>query len=234
MGNLKPERAYSLLRARLRKIRDDGAGRALRSWARLLPLLVLSALVLWFAVSGGGNHPASAAVTNRGFETGNLSGWTQGTVTEEGVTVVGNDTIAAGVVASPLEGNYMARLGKSEPSSGEYQPMGPNELYQDFTITENALRFAYNIWTYDYTGYDEFRWEVRLTDTDTVIGTFQTKAWGTDGDTSRKTSGWQVVEVNTSGYQGDSARLSFSARGGLLPKVSTVHNDSPAGSIRTV
>jgi len=213
MDNRKPERAYSLLRARLRKIRDDGAGGVLRSRARLLPLMLLSALALWLVVSGVGSHPASAAVTNRGFETGNLSGWSQGAVTEEGMTVVGNDTIAAGVVASPLEGNYMARLGESEPSYDKTQPMGPNELYQDFTITENALRFAYNIWTYDYTGYDEFRWEVRLTDTDTVIGTFQTKAWGTDGDTSRKTSGWQVVEVNTSGYQGDSARLSFSARG---------------------
>jgi len=212
MGNLKPERAYSLLRARLRKIRDDGAGGVLRSRARLLPLLVLSALVLWFAVSGVGSHPAAAAVTNRGFEEGDLTGWSTGVVTET-VTVVGNDTIAPGVVASPLEGNYMARLGKSEPSADEDQPMGPNELYQDFTITENALRFAYNIWTYDYTGFDEFRWEVRLTDTDTVIGTFQTQAWGTSGDTSRKTSGWQVVEVNTAAYQGDSARLSFSARG---------------------
>jgi hypothetical protein len=91
--------------------------------------------------------------------------------------------------------------------------MGPNELYQDFTITENALRFAYNIWTYDYTGYDEFSWEVRLTDTDSVIGTFQTQAWGLSGDTSRKTSAWQLVEVDTSGYQGRPARVSFSARG---------------------
>ena len=214
MGNLKPERASSLLRARLRKIRDDGASGALRSWARLLPLLFLSALVLWFVVSGVGSHPASAAVTNRGFETGNLTGWSTGTVTQS-VTVVGSDTINAGegVVATPLEGNYMARLGEPEPTAGEYQPMGPNELYQDFTITENALRFAYNIWTYDYTGYDEFSWEVRLTDTDSVIGTFQTQAWGLSGDTSRKTSAWQLVEVDTSGYQGRPARVSFSARG---------------------
>ncbi|MCJ7510620.1 MAG: carboxypeptidase-like regulatory domain-containing protein [Dehalococcoidia bacterium] len=212
MGNLKPERASSLLRARLRKIRDDGAGGALRSWARLLPLLFLSALALWFAVSGVGSHLASAAVTNRGFETGNLNGWSTGTVSES-VTVVGNDTIASGVVASPLEGNYMARLGESEPSADESQPMGPNELYQDFTITENALRFAYNIWTYDYTGYDEFSWEVRLTDTDTVIGTDQTQAWGLEDDISRKTSGWRIVQINTSGYQGQSVRVSFSARG---------------------
>jgi hypothetical protein len=212
MDNGKPEPTSSPLRASLRKIRDDGAGGVLRSWSRLLPLLFLSALVLGFVVSGVGSHPASAAVTNRGFETGDLTGWTQGTVTES-VTVMGSDTMAAGVVVTPLEGNYIARLGEAEPSAGESQPMGPNELYQDFTITENALRFAYNIWTYDYTGFDEFRWEVRLTDTDTVIGTDQTQAWGLNGDTSRKTSGWQVVQINTAGYQGRPARLFFSARG---------------------
>ena len=178
----------------------------------LLAVPFLFVLALWFVVSGVGSHSASAAVTNRGFESGNLTGWSTGTVTEE-VKVVGDDTIASGVVATPLEGDYMARLGKSEPSADESQPMGPNELYQDFTITENKLRFAYNIWTYDYTGFDEFSWEVRLTDTDTVIGSYQTEAWGLSGDTSRKTSGWQVVEIDTAAYQGRTAHLSFSARG---------------------
>ncbi len=214
MGNRKPERTSSLLLASLRGNRDDGAGGVLRPWTHLLPLLFLSVLALWLIVSGVGSHPASAAVTNRGFEAGDLTGWSTGTVTES-VTVVGDDTINAddGVVATPLEGEYMARLGSPQPTAGESQPQGPNELYQDFTISENALRFAYNIWTYDYTGYDEFRWEVRLTDTDTLLGSFRIEAWGEDGDISRKTSAWQVVEVDTSGYQGRPARLSFSGRG---------------------
>jgi hypothetical protein len=214
MGNRKSEPTSSLLLTSLRRIRDNRAGGVLRPRARLLALLFLSALAVWFVVSGIASHPASAAVTNRGFETGDLTGWSTGTITES-VAVVGSDTINAddGVVAVPLEGDYMARLGNPQPSAGENQPMGPNELYQSFTISENVVRFAYNIWTYDYTGYDEFRWEVRLTDSDTVIGTFQTQAWGTDGDISRKTSGWQIVEVDTSAYQGRPARLSFSARG---------------------
>jgi hypothetical protein len=172
----------------------------------------LLALALWLAVAGVGSRSASAAVTNNGFESGDLTGWATGTVTEE-VTVVGTETIADGVTVSPLEGERMARLGTPQPSETESQSMGPNELSQDFTITENVLRFAYNIWTYDYTGYDEFRWEVRLSDTDTVIGSYQTQAWGNAFDVSRKSSGWQVVEIDTSAYQGRSASIFFSAAG---------------------
>jgi len=96
MGNLKPERASSILRARLRKVRDDGAGGALRSWTRLLPLLLLSALALWLFLSGVGSHPAAAAVTNRGFETGDLTGWSTDTVTESVTVAAGTRTVEWG------------------------------------------------------------------------------------------------------------------------------------------
>ena len=158
------------------------------------------------------SQQAEAAHVNGGFETGNLTGWTVGTVAE-GVTVVGTDTIAAGVSQAPLEGSFMARLGKPEPSSSQSQPIGQNELFQTFTINESFVKFAYNLWTYDYTGFDQFSIELRLTGSNSVIYSYSQQAWGATGDRSRKNTGWQVVSIATSQYVGQQARLTFSAGG---------------------
>jgi len=136
MGNLKPERALSLLRARLRKISDDGAGGALRSWTRLLPLLVLSALALWFVVSGVGSQPAAAAVTNRGFETGDLTGWTQGTVVESVPSAAGTRTLEWG----PGWHNAVWTGGDSTPEEA-------------FACAEGKYAAAYRYTTSGWQGY---------------------------------------------------------------------------------
>jgi hypothetical protein len=116
---------------------------------RLLAVPFLLALALWLAVAGVGSHSASAAVTNNGFESGNLTGWTTGTVTE-GVTVVGDDTITDGVVAEPLEGQYMARLGPSPRTSrlSRWGPTSSTRLHHQ--RKQASLRLQHP--TYDYTG----------------------------------------------------------------------------------
>lgn len=173
----------------------------------LLGLIAVAALLVSFP-----SQRAEAAHVNPGFESGNLSGWGLGN-TVEGVTVVGPDTIAAGLVQSPLEGSFMARLGNPQPSSSQNQPIGQNELFQNFTINETFVKFAYNLWTYDYTGFDRFSIELRLTGSDAVIYSYSQQAWGASGDKTRKNTGWQIVSIPTSQYIGQQARLTFSAGG---------------------
>jgi 5-hydroxyisourate hydrolase-like protein (transthyretin family) len=174
-------------------------------------LVALAGLALVLALPPQG---AEASHVNPGFETGNLNGWTLG-ATVEGVTVVGTDSIAQGISQTPLEGSYMARLGEPKPSPSQNQTMGQNELFQTFTITETAVTFAYNLWTYDYTGYDRFSVELRLTGSGTVVYSYSQQAWGTSFDTTRKNSGWQVVNIDTHQYIGQQARLTFSAGGSI-------------------
>jgi len=154
--------------------RSPARGRVLLSFASVVAL-TLAAGGLLLLPSGR----AQAALTNPGFEMGDLTGWTTG-ATQEGVFVVGTDTINAGESLSqaPLEGNSMARLGNPEPSKDENQPEGPNELVQTFTIDGPAVKFAYNIWTYDYTGYDEFKIDLRLVASDTVIYSYYAAGLG--------------------------------------------------------
>lgn len=155
---------------------------------------------------------AQASHANAGFETGDLSSWMTGALTE-GVFVVGEDTIAPGLVQSPLEGSFMARLGRAQPSKDQNQPLGQNELIQQFTVSEPSVRFAYNLWTYDYTGFDRFSIELSRVPSGDVIYSYSQQAWGASGDTSRKNTGWQIVDIPTQHLMGQTVRLEFSAGG---------------------
>ena len=189
----------------------------LRRFAGWLALPLAVGLVIFLVIQALAGEKAEAALSNPGFEMGSLYGWTTGATTE-GVFVVETDTInaAEGVSQAPLEGQYMARLGNPQPDDNQTtstQPQGPNELIQQFTIEGPFVKFAYNIWTYDYTGFDRFSIELRLVNTDTVIYSYSQQAWGASWDTSRKNTGWQVVSIPVGQYQGQLARLTISAGG---------------------
>ena len=186
--------------------------RLVDSRALILTATVL-ALLLMRPFSGS---QAEAVVTNPGFESNSLFAWTTG-ATQEGVFVVGTDVInaAEGVFQTPFEGNFMARLGNTQPSAAETQPLGPNELIQDFIIAGPSVRLAYNIWTYDVTGFDSFSVELLLVIPNEVIYTLSEQAWSSSPqDTSRKSTGWRVLNIPVSTQQqGQLARLTIRSGG---------------------
>lgn len=139
-------------------------------------------------------------LVNPGFETGDLTGWTQGTVVDF-AGVVGPDGYN-----TPYQGNYMLRLGTPGFNA---RSLGPNTVYQDFVVVNPTLTFAYDVFTYDYTGYDKFYYRVEDVSTGTNVAYYSQTAWGSD--LSLKTTGWRTVSIDLSAYMGKTLRLEFDA-----------------------
>ncbi|WP_126688196.1 hypothetical protein [Nocardioides ferulae] len=140
------------------------------------------------------------SLTNMGFED-ELVGWTQG-FAREGVEVVGADEFT-----QPWEGDHMARLGHTYDSDATNQPEGPNLLCQDFVASRDNEAFSFNIFTYDYTGFDEFHFDVAVIEPDSgeVLASYTQGAWAEGTDL--KTSGWRTATVDTSAHIGETLRF---------------------------
>jgi len=139
------------------------------------------------------------------FESGDLSGWNVDAA-PDAVGVSSGDGYA-----TPLYGNYMAVLGT--PGQYDYQPMGVNKISQVFQAVSKVIQFAINIFTFDYTGWDLFGGKLSVVDTGEVIVEEWQTAWGPVGDTSLKTTGWQEITIDVSGYAGQTLKLEIGCGG---------------------
>ena len=164
---------------------------------RKLLVIGLMALALFLGLTFNGNSVTASpsSLTNSGFETGDFTGWSTGTVTDyAGVTGTDNfevfaETYTGTFHVSPYSGIYMARLGSPRY---EGQPIGDNTIYQEFTAVTPTLTFAYNICTYDYEPYNHFHYLVKDLTTPSDIVYYEQTAWGVppaDFKTTGKASG---------------------------------------------
>ncbi len=142
---------------------------------------------------------------NPGFETGDFTGWT---VSEnyDNVTVEMADNYTM-----PFTGMYMARLGDDNGGYNGSQPQGDNAIIQDFTATQSTFKFTYNIFTFDYTGYDSFFYLLETADGVTTIAYYSQTAWGSG--THLKTTGWTSVEIDISAYIGEDLTFEIACGG---------------------
>lgn len=120
------------------------------------------------------------------------------------------------VSVSPLDGNFMLRLGGPFREASEDQEMDRYVAKQTFVVdaAEPILHLNYDMFTFDYTDFDELRLRVRLFDGEgdvvfnKVVGSF-----GPSGDISFKTTGWRSANIDLSSLVGEEVTLRLDSGG---------------------
>jgi hypothetical protein len=152
------------------------------------------------AVTGTGQNATHSAnvtvnvvtpnpVVNGGFETGDLSGWTNATPSHP-ATVVGSG------VAAPHSGSYSAQLGTTTPYNGN------STITQTVTIPSGSSRltFWYQPHCPDTLTYDQIQMQIQNT-SGSVLATVL--------NVCSNTGTWTSVSYDTSAYAGTSVVLWF-------------------------
>ena len=195
-----------------------------RRTARAVALAVAGLLCL------AGAAFAAVGLTNGSFEDG-LTGWTAETVRgnvyepatcggvggdpQRAVCVIeGSDTfdpdVGSPITVTPLDGNKMVRLGGPFTSNAQRQFEDSYVLRQTFTVdaADPVIKLNYNVFLYDYQGFDRLRFAVRLTDQNGVtIADLTQGGFGASSNTTLKNTGWRSAYVDLSGYQGQQVHL---------------------------
>jgi hypothetical protein len=138
------------------------------------------------------------------------------------------------VTVSPVEGTHMVRLGGVFNDASQTQPAGHGHVVQQtFQVPSSAdpqINLSYNIFTFDYTGFDNFG--VALVDSQgSVLYQKNQGAFGAEGDTNLKSTGWTPLNIDLNGHQGQTVTLKLWAEGTLDDELGFwAYLDGPATS----
>jgi hypothetical protein len=120
---------------------------------------------------------------------------------------------------APLDGTQMLRLGGPFDSEDEEQFADSYRVQQTFTVdpASPVLRLNYNVFAYEYQGFNELRFEVRLGDANgPVITDLAQRGIGTDNvgaPVPLKTTGWRSAFVDLTGYENEQVHLTVTSSG---------------------
>jgi hypothetical protein len=203
-------------------------------------IVALAALVAVLLPAGLARADHGPGLHNPSFENG-LADW-EATLVPEGEAPVpatdcsglegdakraicvisGSDTFtpAGGspITVAPLDGSKMVRLGGPFLSNLESQQQDRYLLDQTFTVdpANSLLRLNYNVFLFDYQGFDELRFVISATDeTGPVLAQLTQGGFGANGNVNLKTTGWRSVVVDLSGYEGQQVHVRIDAGGTL-------------------
>ncbi len=141
-----------------------------------------------------------------------------------GICVVGTDTFqyftenGPGEIAtqtvSPVEGDKMLRLGGPFGSRNVAQNRDRLVVQQTFTVDPSnpVLQLNYNVFTFDYSGYDELEFRATLTDEEGDLITSRMQGSFASG-TGLKTTGWRPNSIDLSPYAGQQVHIRISSGG---------------------
>lgn len=137
---------------------------------------------------------------------------------QRGICVIGADTFTpvggSPITVQPLDGTKMVRLGGPFLSSGEAQEQDRYVLEQTFVVdpAEPVLELNYNAFLFDYQGYDELRFIVRVGDeSGTVIADLTQGGFGSGTDL--KTTGWRSAAIDLTTYANQQVHLRIDSGG---------------------
>jgi hypothetical protein len=119
------------------------------------------------------------------------------------------------LTVSPLDGDKMLRLaGPFHDASEDQAREHVFQVTQEFVVSssEPVVTVNYNMFTFDYSGFDELRLRVKVFDDDGAVVN-EVVQGGFSSGTDLKTTGWRGIEMDLAPYVGQQLSMQLEVEG---------------------